>query len=234
MNLFYQPLIDQGTHYLDEEESKHCVKVLRRREGDALRVTDGKGAFYDAIITTADVRKCVFSVRHKEDVPPPPFEIAIAVAPTKNSDRIEWFVEKAVEIGIQRITLVDCQHSERRHINMDRLNRVAITAMKQSLKARLPRMEGLVPLKRYLNEPHTGERFIAVVDSSNPVHLFHHAPRGESVAVLVGPEGDFAEEEVDMAVARGFVKTSLGPSRLRTETAALVACHILNLINEPA
>ncbi len=234
MNLFYQPEVERGVNYLDEEESRHCIKVLRHRSGDPIRLTDGNGTFYDATIETADARRCTFNITHRDRMPLPSYRIEIAVAPTKNADRMEWFVEKAVEIGIHHITFVDCKHSERRRLNLERISKVAITAMKQSIKAWLPEIRGPISFREYISSVEAPERFIAVVDPENPVHLFHRASKGTRIAVVIGPEGDFAAEEVSSAIDYGFVKVSLGGSRLRTETAALAACHILNLVNEPA
>lgn len=208
--------------------------MLRHREGDVIRITDGKGAFYDAAITRADARKCAFEITGTEAVAPRPFHIEIALSPTKNLDRVEWFVEKAVEIGIQRISFIECRRSERRHLNTARLVKIAASAMKQSLKAWLPQIGGMVPLHDFLAAANAADRFIAVVDPSHRTHLHHRASKGKDTMVLIGPEGDFAPDEVERAIENGFEKVSLGPSRLRTETAALVACHILNLANEPA
>ena len=230
MNLFYQPLIPQGISYLDADESRHCVKVLRHTVGDTLRITDGQGFFYDAIITKADDRQCTFRIAETIAQPPRNFTIHIAISPTKNADRIEWFVEKAVELGVDKISIVECENTERTYLKKERLEKVAISAMKQSLKAILPRIEGLLPFQDILTDNAT-QKFIAYVDQQNPDHLKNMAAAGKDYVVLIGPEGDFSPDELNVALQNGFKKVSLGPSRLRTETAGLAACHILNLIN---
>jgi 16S rRNA (uracil1498-N3)-methyltransferase len=231
VNLFYQPLIPQGIHYLDEEESKHCIKVLRRRQGDSLHITDGKGAFYDALITEADSRRCAFTIQHTQREAGRPFSIHIAISPTKNADRIEWFVEKAVEIGVDRITLLECQHSERSYLKTERLKKVAVSAMKQSVKATLPEVVGIITFNDLVLQAGEQQKFIAHVDATNPLHLKQAATPSASYLVLIGPEGDFSTAELAAAASQGFSKVSLGHSRLRTETAGMAACHILSLVN---
>jgi 16S rRNA (uracil1498-N3)-methyltransferase len=231
VNLFYQPRISEGINHLDEEESRHCVRVLRRKPGDVIRITDGKGYFYDAVITEAEQRLCSFMVRDSISPPARHYQIHVAVSPTKNADRIEWFVEKAVEIGIDHITLMECDHTERSFIKPERLIKVAISAMKQSLKARLPVISPVTPFNTLVSHTSSAHRYIAWVDPDNPRHLKDVARKGGDSIVLIGPEGDFSAAEQDQAVQHGFEKVSLGTSRLRTETAALAACHILNLIN---
>ncbi len=232
MNLFYQPRIREGVDYLDAEESRHCTRVLRRRTGDAIRITDGRGFFYDAIIEDDSSRACRFRITATELAQPRPCTLHIAVSPTKNADRIEWFVEKATEFGIDKITLLACEHSERTFLKLDRLEKVAISAMKQSLKASLPVIAPLTRFDELVQTAADENRFIAHVDENNPLHLMAAArDRQGSHLVLIGPEGDFSNRELDLAASAGFVKVSLGGSRLRTETAALAACHILNLLH---
>ena len=233
MNLFYQPLLPQGVLHLDADESRHAVKVLRKKQGDNITLTDGKGSFYEAVITNPDSRACSFDIKKKIAAPSRNFHIHIAISPTKNSDRIEWFVEKAVEIGIDEITLLDCDHTERQHLKVERLEKMAISAMKQSLKAKLPSIHPLISSKKFISAPSNGDKYIAHVDHSNPDHLKNLVSPRASYIVLIGPEGDFSNEELALAEAHGFKKVSLGPSRLRTETAGLAACHILNLANTP-
>jgi 16S rRNA (uracil1498-N3)-methyltransferase len=231
VNLFYQPLIPEGIHHLDEEESRHCVKVLRKNSGDSIHITDGKGFFYEAIISKPDFRKCEFAINKTTPGEKKNYEIHIAIAPTKNADRIEWFVEKATEFGIDRITLIDCENSERTFLKTERLRKLAVSAMKQSLKSTLPVIDELTSFSNLLKSLNAIGKFIAYVDTSNTVHLQHVAKRGEASVVLIGPEGDFSADEVTEALQVGFTKVSLGRSRLRTETAAIAACHILNLVN---
>jgi 16S rRNA (uracil1498-N3)-methyltransferase len=231
VNLFYQPLIPQGAHHLDAEESRHCVKVLRKSVGDSINITDGSGLFYEASILKADSRECTFTIlktipEYKKD-----YAIHIAIAPTKNSDRLEWFVEKATELGINRITPIDTKHTERSFLKKERLQKVAISAMKQSLKATLPAIDELTPIGTILTANPGIEKFIAYVDNENPIHLKDLAKPKHSYLTLIGPEGDFSKEELHQALDAGFKKVSLGTSRLRTETAGVAACHIFNMIN---
>lgn len=233
MNLFYQPLIQQGIYALDAIESKHCTKVLRQRTGDIIHITDGKGFLYHAVITKADVERCVFDIRDTIEQPLRPYSIHIAISPTKHADRIEWFVEKSVEIGVDSITLIDCEHTERSHQKFERLEKIAVSAMKQSLRLTLPTLKGPVPAEDIIRSSVETSKFIAYVDQENPHHLKNLAEAGSSYLVLIGPEGDFSKEELTLAMDHQFQKVSLGSSRLRTETAGLAACHILNLVNTP-
>jgi 16S rRNA (uracil1498-N3)-methyltransferase len=232
MILFYQPAIPEGALYLDSDESRHCVKVLRRKAGDAIAVTDGKGFFYEAVITKADAAQCHFEVRRKTPAPERDHYIHIAISPTKNADRIEWFVEKATELGVDRITLMDCRNTERSFIKTERLQKVAISAMKQSVKAVVPLIQDqLLQFTEVVEQCQEQEKCVAYVDPDNTLHLQDAVAVNKSYCVLIGPEGDFSPEELKTAADHGFRKVSLGPSRLRTETAGMVACHILNLIN---
>lgn len=231
MNLFYQPLIPEGTHHLDAEESKHCVKALRKKAGDQIGITDGKGFFYEAIITKANPFQCDFKIVNQVGESRGEFFIHIAIAPTKNTHRIEWFVEKAVEFGIQKITFIECERSEAVHLKPERLKKIAISAMKQSVKASLPTIEGPVSVKELISNAPETVKFIAHVDYANAAHLKDVAKKMQQYVVLIGPEGDFSPDELEWAQQHAFVKVSLGSSRLRTETAGMAACHILNLIN---
>ena len=230
MNLFYQPEIPNGQFTLSQDESKHAIRVLRLKSGDKIDITDGKGVFYDATITNPDLSNCGFAIQAANVQPPKTFCIHIAIAPTKNTDRIEWFVEKAVELGIDQISFILCANGERKSLKMDRLGKVAISAMKQSRQAWLPQLKPLLPFKDILKSS-AKQKFIAFVDSQNPGHLKSVAQAGGEALVLIGPEGDFSNEELQSALERGFQKVSLGNNRLRTETAGLAGCHILNLIN---
>ena len=196
--------------------------------GDEIQLTDGKGAFYLGQIISIDSKKCAFKIKTHKTIPKKNYRIHIAIAPTKNADRIEWFVEKAVELGVDQITFMQCQRSERRVINLERMNKVAISALKQSRQAWMPALDGLKDFKNVVDEP-TAEKFIAYVDGTNPLHLKHAFKKNNHYLVIVGPEGDFTTDELDMALSAGFKKVSLGPNRLRTETAALAAIHILSL-----
>lgn len=230
MNLFYQPDIPQGIHLLDREESHHAIRVLRMEKGQTLELTDGKGSFYVAKIVKADAKKCEFEVIEKKEVTKRDFQIHVAIAPTKNADRIEWFTEKATEIGIDQISFILCKNSERKSINFDRLEKVAVSAMKQSQQAWLPRLSEMTAFKEILRAS-ADQKFIAHVDASNPRQLHSNAKPKKSYLVLIGPEGDFSKEELELADKNNFEKVGLGPNRLRTETAGLVACLSLNQVN---
>lgn len=232
MNLFYQPGLSTGINYLDETESRHLVKVLRRKNGDELNVTDGKGNLYEAVITHADASRCTFNIIRTKQQPPKPYNIHIAISPLKNPDRLEWFVEKAIEFGVDEITLLDCDHTEKHYAKIDRLQKISVSAMKQSLHLTLPQLRGPVAFGDIVRDPVAGlEKFIAHVDQNNPDELIDVAVPGRRYLILIGPEGDFSNDEVSSAAGAGFHKVSLGPSRLRTETAGIAACHILNLVN---
>lgn len=233
MRLFYQPKISEGVNYLDEEESRHCVKVLRLKEEDKICVLDGIGGKHTATITSADHRKCTFDLVHSEIDPLGRHHIHIVIAPTKNIDRIEWFVEKSVEIGVHEISFVFCDNSERKHFKTDRVIKKAVSAMKQSLKTHLPVVNEPVKLSEFIkcNDSKDTYRFIAYVDNTNPDLLLNFAKPDKNYCILIGPEGDFSEKELIQALDSNFKKISLGESRLRTETAGIAACHILNLIN---
>jgi 16S rRNA (uracil1498-N3)-methyltransferase len=228
--LFYEPEFAANATCLSEEESRHCVKVLRKREGERITVTDGLGFFYECEIIKASASKCEVITHKKTAEPKRDFRIHIAIAPTKNPDRMEWFVEKVTEMGIDEITLLDCEHSERTFLKTERLKKVAISAMKQSQKATLPIINNLQPLSAILQNK-SDQRFIAFVDHANPQHLFGAAKKSGDYLVLIGPEGDFSSKELQGALDSRFTKVSLGHSRLRTETAGLAACCFLNVLN---
>ncbi len=236
MHLFYQP---DSVSYLTEDDSRHAIKTLRLGVGEPIAVTDGYGNRHLAVITQADSRRCAFRITDTQQTPARPFSIRICVAPTKNIDRIEWFIEKAVEVGIERISFFIGQHSERRVLKLERLEKIAVAAMKQSLQNFLPRMDEAISFAELIKT--TGgesgqlreeQRFIAHLPTDEPpVNLAKRTTPGHNYTVLVGPEGDFADKEIQQAVAAGFQMVTLGPNRLRTETAALTACQLLNFIN---
>jgi 16S rRNA (uracil1498-N3)-methyltransferase len=230
-NLFYQPGIQYGSHFLDPEESRHAAKVLRKKAGDLIHITDGKGVLYTCKITDAKPDKCAFVIESSEQEKKKNFTIHIAIAPTKNPDRTEWFVEKAIEIGVDEITFLECDNSERTTIKTERLEKLAVSAMKQSLKLTLPKIHPIRQLQEVISELNSSKKFIAYVDQANTDELSRIANPKENYLVLIGPEGDFSPAELDLAITNGFKKVALGPARLRTETAGVVACHTLNLIN---
>ena len=232
MWLFYCPDI-QTDMELPEEEAGHCIRVLRMKEGDRLRLTDGKGSFYDAVISAVSGKRCMVHIEGiEEQVPLWNGHLHIAVAPTKLMDRNEWFVEKAVEIGVDEITFLKTDHSERDVIKMERIEKIAVSAMKQSQKATLPILNGMTSFKSFVGRAFEGDRFIAHCEPGSKVNLKDVVVPGHDALVLIGPEGDFSPAEIDMALKAGFKPVSLGPSRLRTETAALVAVHIMNLAGQ--
>lgn len=234
MHLFYQPDIvpDEPVQLLTEDDSRHAVKTLRLSVGDAVAVTDGRGNRYLAAIHTADARRCAFRISETQTTPPRPFSIRICIAPTKNIDRIEWFIEKAVEIGIERISFFFGQHSERRVLKLDRLEKIAVAAMKQSLQSYMPVIDEALPFGELMKTIPEAQRFIAHLPADEqPQHLIKQAAVAGQYAVLIGPEGDFSEKEIQQAMSAGFQLVTLGPNRLRTETAGLMACHTLNVLN---
>lgn len=232
MQIFYAPDIETK-HELPEEESGHCVRVLRLNEGDEILITDGKGIFYKAAISKAHHKRCGVEILEQWRQPALwNFKLHIAVAPTKNIDRMEWFAEKATEIGIDGITCLNCRFSERREIKPARLEKILVSAMKQSQKATLPALEGMVDFKRFISTPFDGRKFIAHCEDGEKPLLKQTYKRGENALILIGPEGDFSPEEIELAMKNGFEPISLGESRLRTETAALVACHTIHVLNQ--
>lgn len=232
MWIFYAPEIS-GEMELPAEEAGHCVRVLRMKEGDRIKLTDGKGFFYDAVISAVSGKRCMVHIVEKESQKPLwSGHIHIAVAPTKLMERNEWFVEKAVEIGVDEITFLKTDHSERDAIKMERMEKIAISAMKQSQKAQLPVMNGMISFRNFLERDIKGDRFIAHCESGDKVNLRDVVVSGHNALVLIGPEGDFSSSEIEMALKAGYRPVSLGPSRLRTETAALVAVHILNMAGQ--
>ncbi len=232
MQLFYEPNITGDQFHLNEDEARHCIKVLRKKAGDLINIIDGKGTFYVCEIKEANSKSCHLAIKEKTSEEKRTFKIHLAIAPTKNLDRIEWLVEKAVEIGVDELSFVICQNSERQHLKFERIEKKAISAMKQSLKASLPKINPTIKLSDFLKVDYKGEKFIGYVDSTNPLHLKEAARKSEHYHILIGPEGDFSNVELLEAEKAGFKKISLGKSRLRTETAGLAACHILNLIND--
>ncbi len=232
MQLFFQPDIRSGSLFLDEEESRHCIKVLRKREGDEIHVMDGKGGLFLATIEKVSPKKCTFNIRETKIEERGGYNIHIAIAPTKNADRTEWFVEKAVEFGVHEITFLDCDNSERTRLNLERLKKKAVSALKQSLNLWLPAINPVQKVDSICQTSDADQKFIAYVDDGIPIHLKAAAVTGKRYLTLIGPEGDFSGEEIEFARANGFVPVSLGRSRLRTETAGIAASHILNLIND--
>ena len=214
---------------LSAEESKHATKVLRKKEGDILNFTDGKGAFYKAEITVADIRKCRLKVVSNEQKEKQHnYHLHIAIAPTKNMDRFEWFLEKATEIGIDEITPIICSHSERKVIKTERCNRILLSAMKQSLKFYLPKLNEAISFNDFLKQDYKGSKYIAHCEDGEKKEL-KIENKTEKTIILIGPEGDFSPKEIELALQNQFKAVSLGTSRLRTETAGIIAAHTINI-----
>ena len=233
MHIFYTPDLSGTTYTLDEAESKHCVRVLRLEKGDEITLVDGRGGFFKAEIDDPNPKRCAVKVVNSElNYGLRNFGVHVAIAPTKNIERIEWFLEKATEIGINRVTPLLCHHSERKEIKHDRLEKVMVSAMKQSLKAYLPQLDELTKFSAFIKQPFEGQKFIAHCEEQHRELLKNAMAKGGNYLILIGPEGDFSTEEIRMAIEAGFVPVSLGDSRLRTETAGVVACHTFNLLNE--
>jgi len=233
MQLFYVSNISGTEIILDETESKHAVRVLRLQNGNRVEIIDGAGGFHKAQITDANPKKCRLNiVESQKEVGKKDFHLHIAIAPTKNIDRFEWFLEKATEIGINEITPLLTSHSERKVVNSERLEKIIISAMKQSLKAYLPKLNEMTTFKELVVSNKTKNKYIAYCDDIQKTHLKDIVVSGQDTLILIGPEGDFSPEEVQLALDNGFSVVSLGSSRLRTETAGIVACSIVNLANE--
>ena len=233
MNLFYQPEI-QKLQQLSEEESRHAIKVLRLKERDEIHVIDGVGGLYRCEISKAHDKKCEFRILDtKQSFGKQAYRFHLVIAPTKNLDRIEWMVEKCVEIGIDEISFIQTRYSERKEIKIPRIEKVAIGAMKQSLKAYLPKINEIQTWKNFLTKlPEADFHVIAHLEEGERTLLKDIPMQKQSICVLIGPEGDFSPEEIEQALSKGFKPVSLGESRLRTETAGLVACHTANLLNQ--
>ena len=235
MQLFYNPDIDETTESFsfDKEESRHIIKVLRKKDSDILHVTNGLGLLFETEITLASDNKCIVHVLSIKKTPEPKFNLHLAVAPTKMNDRFEWFLEKATEIGIQQITPVFCDRSERKVINSDRFEKIILSAMKQSNETFLPKLNEAVSFKEFIKQQQNeGLQLIAHCEETDKKSLKEVLKPNENVTILIGPEGDFSEKEISLALENNFKPVTLGNTRLRTETAAIVACHSVVFFNE--
>ena len=231
MALFYVPTITQNV--LPEEESQHAVKVLRLQTGDKITLVDGTGGFYEARITNPHPKHCGFEIiKTKLEFGKRDYKLHIAIAPTKNIERLEWFIEKATEIGIDEITPIICRFSERKIVKEERLEKIIVSAAKQSLKAYFPKLNPLCTFDELMKKHQANQKFIAHCYEEDKKLLQTEIIKSTDVLVLVGPEGDFRPEEVENAISKCFVPVSLGESRLRTETAGVVACHTVALMNQ--
>ena len=234
MQLFYNININETTENFsfDKEESKHIIKVLRKKDTDILYVTNGLGLLFKTEITLASDSKCTVKIISFEKSVTPKFHLHLVVAPTKMNDRFEWFLEKATEIGIHEITPIICDRSERKVINTERFDKILLTAMKQSNVLFLPKLNNAIPLKEFLKQKQQGLNFIAHCEETDKKTLKTALKPNENVTILIGPEGDFTEKEIELALDSNYIPVSLGNTRLRTETAAIVACHSVVFVNE--
>nr|WP_299381420.1 16S rRNA (uracil(1498)-N(3))-methyltransferase [Allomuricauda sp.] len=233
MQLFYNPSLDNSfkQFFFNAQESKHIAKVLRKKEGDILHITNGKGYWFEAEILIADPKKCKAQIVSEKKSVPKRYHVHLAVAPTKMNDRFEWFLEKATEIGVDEITPIICDHSERKIVKAERMERVVQAAMKQSLQTFLPKINPAIPFKQFLALEAPGLKFIAHCDEGEKMELKRRVAADKDVTILIGPEGDFSKEEIRQAKDNGYTPVSLGNNRLRTETAAIVACTTVAIIN---
>ena len=234
MQLFYNPDITNQTKQFsfNREESKHIVKVLRKRTGDQLHITNGKGWLFTSEIIIADIKKCTVSIETKTLQTKHNYNLHLVVSPTKMNDRYEWFLEKATEIGIDSITPIICDHSERKIIKQERFEKIIQSAMKQSLHCYLPKLSQALTFKDFMKQEFNGQLFIAHCEESVRKSFKKQLQPKQDVTILIGPEGDFSVKEIEMAIENNFIPVTLGETRLRTETAAIVACHSVAYTNE--
>lgn len=234
MQLFYNPSIDETTDSFsfDKEESKHIIKVLRKRDNDILFVTNGQGLLFKTEITLASDNKCTVAILSFEKTEDPKYKLHLAVAPTKMNDRYEWFLEKATEIGVHEITPIICDRSERKVINIERFEKIILAAMKQCNQMFLPKLNPPTTLKEFIKTTQNGTLLIAHCEETNKKSLKSVVAPGIDYTILIGPEGDFSSKEITLALENSYIPVSLGHTRLRTETAAVVACHSVVFSNE--
>lgn len=232
MHIFYTPDINSDTYILNEEESKHCIKVLRLVKGSPLNLVDGKGGFYDVIVEDPHPKRTKINIlRVHENYGRRNHYLHIAIAPTKNIERLEWFLEKATEIGIDEISPIICERSERKDVKTERLNKVITSAIKQSIKAFHPKLNGVVRFNDFILKCNSSNKFIAHCIESKKLAINDQFKLNSDYLVMIGPEGDFSAAEIDLALKHNFIPISLGDTRLRTETAALEACFEINFLN---
>ena len=233
MQWFFTKEVNNNHFEFDPEESKHCIRVLRLKKGDKLILTDGKGRTFSGTLVDDNPKKCAINIDKITNVDKPRnYLLQIAVSPTKNIARFEWFIEKAAEIGVDKIIPLQCEHSERIRLNHDRLEKILISAVKQSQQPWLPELTQLMTFSSLINQKIQGQRFIAYLDENHQTTIKNASKQGYDTLILIGPEGDFSKDEIKQALEAGFQPVSLGPNRLRTETAALLACHTVVLLNQ--
>ncbi|MEW7291674.1 16S rRNA (uracil(1498)-N(3))-methyltransferase [Aquimarina sp. 2304DJ70-9] len=234
MQLFYNnTLIESSTEIkFSREESKHIAKVLRKKEGDILHITNGKGFLFTATITFSNPSQCIATIDSYEKQEKRTYRLHLAVAPTKMNDRYEWFLEKATEIGIDEITPIICDHSERKIIKPERFERILLSAMKQSLQCYLPKLNPAISFSEFISQKNNDQLLIAHCEETKKQSLKTTLKPKSNTTILIGPEGDFSTKEIDLALSHGYIPVTLGETRLRTETAAMVAAHSVTFVNE--
>jgi 16S rRNA (uracil1498-N3)-methyltransferase len=234
MQLFYSPDISESSQQFSfsKEESRHIVRALRKSVGDILQITNGRGWLFTGEIIENNLKRCSVNIVSREFVKPRIYSLHLAVAPTKMNDRYEWFLEKATEIGVDIITPIICDHSERKVIKKERFEKIIQSAMKQSLQLHLPKLNNTTRFSDFINQPQEGDLFIAHCEDSDRKSLKSQLKRNKNLVILIGPEGDFSVKEIEIALAKGFIPVTLGETRLRTETAAVAACYSVSCINQ--
>ena len=234
MQLFYNPQVQPGdtAFTFDKEESRHIVKVLRKKEGDTIHISNGNGYLFTSEINFANEKKCEVQITAEKFHEPAPYSLHLAVAPTKMNDRYEWFLEKATEIGITEITPIICEHSERNNFKADRFEKILQSAIKQSLQFYMPKLNEPIAFNSFVSAQHEGQLFIAHCEETEKRLLKNAIEPKKQVTILIGPEGDFSSKEIALALQQHYIPVSLGNTRLRTETAAIVAAHSVAFVNE--
>jgi 16S rRNA (uracil1498-N3)-methyltransferase len=235
MQIFYAPGITGNIWVLNEKESKHCVRVLRMKEGTPVKAIDGKGNLYEGVINTADPKKCEIRINNIiREFEKRNYKLHLAISPLKNPERFEWFIEKSVEIGVDEITPILCKHSEKQTIKPERINNIIISAMKQSLKAGITILNETTSFEEFIKKDFPGKKIISHCNTgtSERVKIDMEYVKGNDAVILIGPEGDFSDNEIATAIAYGFRPVHLGKSRLRTETAGVAACHSIYFLNQ--
>jgi 16S rRNA (uracil1498-N3)-methyltransferase len=234
MQLFYNPNISKTTtdFSFEKEESKHIIKVLRKKDNDILFVTNGLGLLFETEITLASDSKCTVKIIAVTEAEKPKYQLHMAVAPTKMNDRYEWFLEKATEIGIHEITPIICDRSERKAVNTERFEKILLSAMKQCNQLFLPKLNPAISFSEFVKLNQNGMQLIAHCEETDKKSLKSVLKPNEDVTLLIGPEGDFSKKEIALALTNNYVPVTLGNTRLRTETAAIVGCHSVVFVNE--
>ena len=235
MQIFYTPEIYGNNYTLNETESKHCVKVLRMAAGDSVKLIDGKGNLYEGVVSEPNHKKCIIAItKVSKNFEKRDYKLHIAISPLKNSERFEWFVEKSVEIGIDEITPLICHRTEKQSVKADRIEKIIISAMKQSLKTLNTVLNPPRNFNEFIAEQLGGIKMIAHCNESlnNRISISQVCKKGDNAVILIGPEGDFTELEIDAALQQKYLPIHLGKSRLRTETAGIIACHSVYFLNQ--